>query len=245
MKQRLLLLACALLLYIGVNAQNKITVAVAANMQYAIEALKTAYNKQHKVQIDVVLGASGKLTQQIIAGAPFDIFISADTAFPAKVQAAGMAVAGPRTYARGILVLWTARADIKPEVQLLTANTIRHIAIANPATAPYGAAAVKVMKKYKLYEKVAAKLVTGESISQASQYIASGNAEIGFTAKAIVIADAMKGKGHWMEIPQQDYAPIKQAAVLLKDNTAAKEFYGFLFSAQAKKVFEEFGYIVR
>lgn len=245
MKQRLLLLVCALFLYIGMNAQNKITVAVAANMQYAIEALKTAFNKQHKVQIDVVLGASGKLTQQIIAGAPFDLFISADTAFPAKVQAAGMAVAGPKTYARGVLVLWTARADIKPDIQLLTANTINHIAIANPATAPYGTAAVNVMKKYKLYEKVAAKLVTGESITQASQYIASGNAEIGFTAKSIVISDAMKGKGHWVEIRQQDYAPIKQAAVLLKDNAAAKEFYGFLFSPQAKRVFEEFGYIVR
>ncbi|RFM34042.1 molybdate ABC transporter substrate-binding protein [Chitinophaga silvisoli] len=245
MKQRLLLLVCALFLYIGMNAQNKITVAVAANMQYAIEALKSAFNKQHKVQIDVVLGASGKLTQQIIAGAPFDIFISADTAFPAKVQAAGMAVAGPKTYAQGILVLWTARADIKPDIQLLTGNKISHIAIANPATAPYGTAAVNVMKKYKLYEKVAAKLVRGESITQASQYIASGNAEIGFTAKSIVIADAMKGKGHWVEIRQEDYAPIKQAAVLLKDNAAANEFYGFLFSAQAKRVFEEFGYIVR
>lgn len=245
MKRRLLLLACALFLVVGTNAQNKITVAVAANMQYAIEALKTAFNKHYKVQIDVVLGASGKLTQQIIAGAPFDIFISADTAFPAKVQAAGLAVAGPMNYAQGILVLWSARADIKPDIQMLTSRTVRHIAIANPATAPYGTAAMNVMKKYQLYDKVAGKIVTGESITQASQYIASGNAEIGFTAKAIVISDAMKGKGHWVEIRQQDYAPIRQAAVLLKKGPAAAAFYAFLFSAEAKKVFEQFGYIVR
>ena len=245
MKRRLLLLVCALLVFAGADAQKKITVAVAANMQYAIEALKLTYNRQHPLQIDVVLGASGKLTQQIIAGAPFDIFISADTTFPAKVQAAGMAVAGPRNYAQGILVLWTARADIRPEIQVLTNSVVSHIAIANPGTAPYGAAAVSVMKKYQVYDKVAAKLVTGESITQASQYIASGNAEIGFTAKSIVIAEAMRGKGHWVEIKQQDYAPIKQAAVLLKDNAAAKGFYEFVFSAQAKKVFEQFGYSVK
>jgi molybdate transport system substrate-binding protein len=244
MKLRLLLLVGASLVTLYTNAQNKITVAVAANMQYTIEALKAAFNKQNKTEIDVVLGASGKLTQQIIAGAPFDIFISADTAFPAKVQAAGMAVGSPRNYAQGVLVLWSARGDIKPDLQTLTSNTINHIAIANPGTAPYGAAAVYVMKKYKVYDKVAGKLVTGESITQASQFIASGNAEIGFTAKSIVIADAMKGKGHWVELKQADYPAIKQAAVLLKDNVGARKFYEFLFSAQARKIFEQFGYIV-
>ncbi|WP_343673190.1 molybdate ABC transporter substrate-binding protein [Chitinophaga sp.] len=245
MKLRLLLLVCALFIALGTQAQNKITVAVAANMQYAIEALKTAFNKQHKIEIEVVLGASGKLTQQIIAGAPFDIFISADTAFPAKVQAAGLAVAPPRVYAQGILVLWTTLPGIVPDMRLLSTARVHHIAIANPATAPYGAAAMVLLRKYNLYNSVADKLVTGESITQASQFIASGNAEVGFTAKSIVISDAMKGKGRWMEVSRQDYPPIKQAAVLLKNNAGANQFYNFLFSAQAKKIFEQFGYIVQ
>lgn len=245
MKLRLLLLISVFLLTLGTQAQNKVTVAVAANMQYAIEALKTAFNKGNKAEIEVVLGASGKLTQQIIAGAPFDIFISADTAFPARVQAAGLAVVPPRTYAQGILVLWTTLPGVTPDMRLLTTDQVRHIAIANPATAPYGAAAMVVLKKYQLYNSVASKLVTGESITQASQYIASGNAEVGFTAKSIVIADAMKNKGKWMEVKRQDYPPIKQAAVLLKDNVAARQFYNFLYTAQAKKIFEQFGYIVQ
>lgn len=244
MKLRLLLLISAFFVTLYTNAQNKITVAVAANMQYAIAALKDAFNKQNKTKIDVVLGASGKLTQQIIAGAPFDIFISADTAFPAKVKAAGMAVAGPRNYAQGVLVLWSASGDIRPDMQLLTSTRVRHIAIANPATAPYGAAAVYVMKKYKVYDKVAGKLVMGESITQASQFIASGNAEVGFTAKSVVVADVMKGKGHWVEVKRGDYPAIKQAAVLLTGDVAARQFYEFLFTAEAKRVFEQFGYVV-
>lgn len=245
MKLRLLLLISAFFVTFYTNAQHKITVAVAANMQYAMEALKDAFNKQNKTDISIVLGASGKLTQQIIAGAPFDVFISADTAFPAKVQAAGMAVAGPANYAQGVLVLWSARGDMKPDIQLLTSDRVSHIAIANPATAPYGAAAVYVMKKYQVYDKVAGKLVTGESITQASQFIASGNAEVGFTAKSIVIAEVMKGKGHWVEVKRGDYPAIKQAAVLLKNNVGARQFYEFLFSAEAKRIFERFGYIVR
>ncbi|WPV67089.1 molybdate ABC transporter substrate-binding protein [Chitinophaga sp. LS1] len=245
MKLRLLLLVCAFFLSLGGQAQNKIIVAVAANMQYTIEALKTAFNKVNKTEIEVVSGASGKLTQQIIAGAPFDIFISADTAFPARVQAAGLAVVPPRTYAQGILVLWTTLPGVTPDMRLLSADKVHHIAIANPATAPYGAAAMVILKKYGLIHSVEGKLVTGESITQASQFIASGNAEVGFTAKSIVISDAMKGKGKWMEVKRQDYPPIIQAAVLLKDNVAARQFYDFLYSAQAKKIFEQFGYIVQ
>lgn len=229
------------------QAQNKITVAVAANMQYTIAALKTAYQKQHRTAIQVVLGASGKLTQQIMAGAPFDILISADTAFPAKLAQGGYAAKPPRNYAQGILVLWSARPDIQPtkDMRLLTGASITHIAIANPTTAPYGTAAVYVLKKYGLYDKISTKIVTGESITQASQFIGTRTADIGFTAKAIVISAEMKGKGHWIEVPQQDYPPIRQAAVLLKNsNSEAADFYNFLYTAEAKKIFEQFGYIV-
>jgi molybdate transport system substrate-binding protein len=240
---------CTFLLLFAVTAQaqNKITVAVAANMQYTIAALKAAYYKQDKTEIQVVLGASGKLTQQIMAGAPFDILVSADTAFPARLANAGYALQPPRNYAQGLLVLWSARPDIIPtrDMRLLTGDNISHIAIANPATAPYGTAAVGVLKKYGLYDKVAAKIVQGESITQASQFIGTRTADIGFTAKAIVISAEMKGKGHWVEVSRQDYPAIKQAAVLLKNShAAAAKFYNFLYSAEAKKIFEQFGYIV-
>lgn len=241
------LITFLLLFAVTAQAQEKITVAVAANMQYTIEALKTAYHKQDRTEIQVVLGASGKLTQQIMAGAPFDILISADTAFPARIAAGGYALQPPRNYAQGLLVLWSARPDIIPtrDMRLLTSAQITHIAIANPTTAPYGAAAVAVMKKYGLYDQVATKIVKGESITQASQFIGTRTADIGFTAKAIVISAEMKGKGHWVEVARQDYPPIKQAAVLLKNShTAAAKFYNFLYTAEAKKIFEQFGYIV-
>lgn len=233
-------------------AQTKITVAVAANMQYTIEALKTEFNKTDKTQIDIVLGASGKLTQQIMQSAPFDIFISADTAFPKKLADTGFAAELPRVYVRGVLVLWSVKpgVELKKDLKLLLNNDIQHIAIANPKTAPYGAAAEFILKKYDLYDKVSAKLVTGESITQTSQFIATQAADAGFTAKSIVISDEMKGKGVWVELNQNDYPPIKQAAVLLKygqQNHAgeAKKFYDFLFSDKAKAIYKKFGYIVQ
>jgi molybdate transport system substrate-binding protein len=132
---------------------------------------------------------------------------------------------------------------------LLLKDNIKHIAIANPKTAPYGAAAEFILKKYNLYDKIASKLVTGESITQASQFIATQAADIGFTARSIVISDEMKNKGKWVELNPKDYPPIKQAAVLLKyaqqNNTApAKKFYDFLYSAPAKAIYKKFGYIV-
>ena len=233
-------------------AQTKLTVAVAANMQYTMQALKTEFNKTDKTEINIVLGASGKLTQQIMQRAPFDIFISADTSFAQRLTDSNLTAEPSKVYAQGLLVLWSANPNIHPtaNLKLLLNDNIRHIAIANPKTAPYGAAAEFILKRYNLYEKVSSKLVTGESITQTSQFIAIQAADIGFTAKAIVISNEMKGKGKWVELNQKDYPPIKQAAVLLKYGqehhaTEAKKFYDFLYSAQAKAIYKKFGYIVQ
>ena len=239
------------LLFIAVttSAQTKLTVAVAANMQYTFKQLTEEYKKENKnVQVDVVLGASGNLTQQIINGAPFDIFVSADTSYPQKIYAANFAAAQPKIYAQGILVVWTLKDNItlKPDLRFLLSDSIKSIAIANPKTAPYGTAAHALLTKYNLFNKVLPKLVTGESITQTSQFIATGNADVGFTAKAIVLGDEMKGKGKWIELNNKDYAPIYQSAVLLKNKSAdAKKFYDFLYSAQAKRIYKTFGYIVK
>lgn len=241
-----------LIFVLRLSAQTKITVAVAANMQYTMEALKAEFNKTDKTEIDVVLGASGKLTQQIMQSAPFDIFISADTAFPKKLSESGFTALLPKVYAQGLLVLWSAKDNIQPtaDLKLLLNDNIQHIAIANPKTAPYGTAAEFILKKYNLYDKVSSKLVTGESITQTSQFIATKAADIGFTAKSIVISNEMKGKGKWVEMKSSDYPPIKQAAVLLKygqENHAAEaqKFYDFLFSSKAKAIYKKFGYIVQ
>ena len=248
-----LILSFSLIAFIAVtiSAQTKLTVAVAANMQYTMDALKAEFNKTDKTEIDVVLGASGKLTQQIMQSAPFDIFISADTAFPKKLADTNLTAEPPKVYAQGLLVLWSAKPNIQPasDLKLLLNDDVQHIAIANPKTAPYGTAAEFILKKYNLYDKVSSKLVTGESITQTSQFIATQAADIGFTAKSIVISDEMKGKGKWIELNRNDYPPIKQAAVLLKygqqNNTVeAKKFYDFLYSKQAKEIYKKFGYLV-
>jgi molybdate transport system substrate-binding protein len=250
--KRIIVSIILILAIANVSAQAKITVAVAANMQYTMEALKAEFNKTDKTEISVVPGASGKLTQQIMQSAPFDIFISADTAFPKKLADTGFAAEPPKVYAQGLLVLWSAKQNVQPkaDLKLLLDDGIQHIAIANPKTAPYGMAAEFILKKYNLYDKISSKLVTGESITQTSQFIATQAADIGFTAKSIVISDEMKDKGKWIELNQKDYPPIKQAAVLLKygqqnNATEAKKFYDFLFSKQAKAIYKEFGYIVQ
>ena len=251
MKKILFFFSLILFVSFTTSAQKKLTVAVAANMQYAMEALKAEFNKTDKIEIDVVLGASGKLTQQIMQSAPFDIFISADTSFPQKLADSNLTAEPPKVYAQGLLVLWSAKPNIQPtaDLKLLLNDDIKHVAIANPKTAPYGTAAEFILKKYSLYEKVASKLVTGESITQTSQFIATQAADIGFTAKSIVISDEMKDKGKWVELNRKDYPPIKQAAVLLKygqqnNLVEAKKFYNFLYSKLAKEIYKKFGYIV-
>lgn len=237
--------------YLPIQGQTKIIIAVASNMQYSVEALKKEFQKTNKIQIDVVLGASGNLAQQIMQGAPFDIFISADTVFSQKLFEKNFTVQPPKVYAQGVLVLWSVKQNsfLNSNLQFLLLKNIKTIAIANPETAPYGFAAEAVLKKYNLYNRVKNKLVVGESISQTSQFIATGAADAGFTAKAIVLSGEMKNKGRWIELDRNDYPPIKQSAALLKysqksHSIEAKKFYDFLYSVQAKKIFEKFGYII-
>lgn len=241
----------SLLFCLSLQAQTKIMIAVASNMQYTVEAIKTEFQKTDKIQIDVVLGASGNLVQQILQGAPFDIFISADTVFPQKLFEKNFTVQPPKVYAQGVLVLWSVKQNIllNSNLQFLLFNNIKAVAIANPKTAPYGVAAEAILKKYNVYHQVKNKLATGQNVSQASQFIATGAADAGFTAKAIVLSGEMKGRGKWIELNRNDYPPIKQSAALLKysqksHSTEAKKFYDFLYSMQAKEIYKKFGYVI-
>ncbi len=230
--------------------EKKITVAVAANMQYAFAELKSEFEKSNHIGVNVVIGASGNLTRQIMQGAPFDVFISADTKYPENLYQNGVAAEKPKVYARGALVLWTIKDDLplQKDLQFLLSPRIKNIAIANPRIAPYGKAAEALLKKAGIWEKLKKKLVYGESISQTTQFVASGNADIGFTAKAVVLSDQMKNKGKWIELDEQDYPPISQAAVLLKygvkdHEPEARKFYSFLFSEKAKDIYKKYGYL--
>jgi molybdate transport system substrate-binding protein len=227
--------------------EEKVTIAVAANAQYAMKAIEKAYEKETGKDIELIIGSSGKLTSQIREGAPFDIFMSADMDFPNQLHKEGLTVSEPKIYAYGSLVLWSLNIEDGLIMNSLVAANVKSIAIANPKLAPYGVAAIDVMKYYKLYDKVEKKLVYGESISQVNQYITSKTADVGFTAKSVVMSPEMQGKGRWIDIDKKAYAPIEQGAVLLKKSTernkaGAEEFYNYIYSAKAQSILKKYGY---
>jgi molybdate transport system substrate-binding protein len=226
-----------------------LSVAAAANVRFALEACEKVFEKKTNLNIAINYSSSGKLTTQITQGAPFDVFISADEEYPQSLQKAGFTANTPKVYAQGTLVLWTTQPDliIKTDGKILLSDQVKKIAIATPTTAPYGRAAIEWLKKKGLYSKVESKLVYGESIAQATQYILAGACEIGLTAKSMVVAEEMKGKGSWVEIDSKNHEPIFQAAVITtygqnKHPEASRRFFDFLFSAEAKKIWKKYGY---
>jgi molybdate transport system substrate-binding protein len=247
--KHLLFLAVLPLLFGCDKPSDKIIVAAAANVQYVMTDIKKAFEKETGKEIQVVISSSGKLTAQIREGAPFDVFVSADTKYPNEIYKAGGGAEVPKVYARGLLVLWSASIPAeKLSPALLDLPEVGKIAIPNPDLAPYGAAAMEVLDKLGLHKRVGAKIVLGESIAQTAQYITTGAAEVGFNALSIVKAPGMKGKGHWVKVDTLLYTPIAQAAILLNhsDDSPKKEtselFYHFLYSAKAKEIFDRYGY---
>ncbi len=230
------------------SADNSITVAVAANAQYAMEEIKAAFKKETGIEVKTVYGASGKFATQIRSGAPFDVFVSADMDFPDSVYAWGQAAEKPKPYARGKLVLWTLKnLDLGKGLSVLNDSSIAHIAVADPKKAPYGREAVNALKKSGMYASDSSRLVYGESISQVTQYIVTQNVDIGFDAKSVVLAGEVKGKGKWVEVDSTLYHPIEQGAVVCKygkDNNPklAEGFLNFLYSDSARAILVRYGY---
>lgn len=244
------LLFSLLLLQAGLAAAEPLAVAVAANVKYAFADLQTAFTKSTGIEIQSTFSSSGKLTAQIKSGAPFDVFMSADMEFPEALYKDGMASAAPTVYANGVLVLWTLNPlDLGKGIQILKDPAIQKVAIANPKLAPYGREAINALEHFKLREAVEPRLVYGESISQVNQYIDSKATDIGFTAKSVVLAPEVAGKGKWIELPKDSYQPIAQGAVILKHGAethpeAAKRFMAFLASPTARAIFEKYGYLL-
>ena len=225
-----------------------ITIATAANMQFAMQELVDTFTQKTGTSCDLVISSSGKLTAQIKEGAPYDIFVAANMKYPQEVYAAGRAKTKPKVYAYGKLVLWSLNENIRVDLETLESEAIQHIALANPKTAPYGTAAVSALMQLKVYDRIENKLVFGESISQTNQFILSGAAELGFTAMSVVKAPSMQSRGVWISVADSLYDPIEQGVVLIEHATTTKPeaaaFYEYLFSEEAQKILQDFGYSI-
>lgn len=234
----------------SIAAAQTLSVAVAANMQYVFDDIKAEFKKETGHEVQAVLNSSGKFVTQIMNGAPFDVFLSADMEYPEHLYAKGFTTAAPKVYAYGSLVLWTMKnLDLSQWQSLLASDSINKIALANPKTAPYGREAMRALSFYKLDGKVQSRLVFGESISQTNQYIHSGVADLGFTAKSVVSSAEMKGQGKWVELPPASYQAIAQGAVILKHGketkaALAQQFYDFLYSTKVRAILERNGFIL-
>lgn len=246
---KFLLLLCT----IAFNASlifAQITVAAAADLQYALIEISKAFAQETGIEAKTVFGSTGKLAAQIKSGAPFDVFLAANLAYPDSLFKQGLAVAAPKIYSYGIVVLWTTRGiDLTEGLRALLNPAAVKVAIPDPGHAPYGMAAVAALKRAGLYDSVKAKLVFGDNITQTAQYIATGSTDVGFNSKAIVISPQMTGKGKWVELPADSYPGIAQGAVVTKyglDNhrKSAKKFYEFIFIKKSREILKKYGFVL-
>jgi molybdate transport system substrate-binding protein len=243
--------ALALLLAAGNSLGQEVKVAAAADLKFAMADLAAQFDKQNGTKLAVTYGSSGNFLTQIQNGAPFDLFFSADSEYPKKLDAAGLTESGTLyEYAVGRIVLWAPAGGslnvAKDGWKTLLDERVKKIAIANPAHAPYGRAAVASLKNAGIYEQVKAKLVYGEDISQAAQFVQSGNAQVGIVALSLAASPAMKNGNKW-DIPADMYPPITQAAVVLKtskNKDAAKSFLEFVRSSAGREILERFGFTI-
>lgn len=250
LRRRAALVWCLFALAPALPARNLVRVAVAANLASALDPLQAAFAREHPdITVQTSLGSSGGLVAQIIHGAPFDVFLSADIHYPEALISAGQAdVASLTPYATGRLVFWTARPDFAFTTleEALSSPALRRLAIANPDTAPYGRAARQTLAKLGRWVQLQPRLVFGENISQTLEFVASGNADAGFVALSEVLAPALRGKGHWLVVPDEDHAPLTQGAVLTlrgAGNPAARAYLAFLTEPAATAVLRNFGYL--
>lgn len=243
------LLCLALAGATGAHADT-VAVAVAANFTAPMQQIAAAFEQHTGHTAQLSFGSTGKLYAQIRNGGPYDLFLSADADRPARLEAEGAGVAGSRfTYAVGQLVLWSADPDrVDAEGKVLAAGGFDHLAIANPKTAPYGAAAMEVLTRLGLADTLEGRLVRGENIAQTWQFVATGNAQLGFVAASQLFKDGQPLGGSRWNVPASMHAPILQDAILLQrgaDKVAAKALVDFLKSDTAAGIIRGFGYELR
>lgn len=239
-----LLTITALLTVSGISYADTTLVAVAANFTKPMTEIAEVFEKISGHTAKLSFGSSGKFVAQIANGAPFEVFLAADDKSPVKLEQEGFVVANSNfTYSIGKLVLWSATANVVDnQGEILTTGGFKHLALADPKLAPYGEAAMEVLKNKNLLDKLQPLFVKGENISQTYQFVSTGNAELGFVALSQVIDTPT---GSLWKIPENLYTPLRQNAVLLKkgeDNPAATALLQFLKSPEAQAIIRKYGY---
>jgi molybdate transport system substrate-binding protein len=243
-------LACALCLWATAARAGEITIAAAADLNFAFKEIVAGFEKKTGNTVKLSLGSSGNFYAQITNGAPFDLYFSADISYPRKLDEAGLAEPGTLyMYAVGRIVVWVPKGspiDVGSlGIKALEHPSVKKIAIANPKHAPYGRAAVAAMERYKVYEAVKDKLVLGENISQTAQFIQTGGADIGIIALSLAVAPAMKETGLFWEVPLDAYPQLEQGAVVLKagkDVKTARAFLDYVKGPDGAGVLKRYGF---
>ncbi|MCH2219347.1 MAG: molybdate ABC transporter substrate-binding protein [Dechloromonas sp.] len=244
--KRLSILILSLLTVVTARA-DEVQVAVAANFTGPMQVIAVLFERDTGHKASLAFGATGKFYAQIANGAPFEVLLSADDETPARLVREGLAVTGtPFTYAIGKLVLWSANPKLVDDKgEILKKGGFKHLAIANPKTAPYGAAAMQTMSKLGVVDSLKPLFVQGENIAQTHQFVSTGAAELGFVAYSQVIKNGQVGSGSGWVVPGNLYDPIRQDAVILskgKDKPAAKALLNYMKGQKARDVIKSFGY---
>lgn len=244
----LLCIGALLLLSLSAHAE-KITIAAAADLKFAMDEIVTTFKKTNPVdELDVVYGSSGNFNTQIQQGAPYDLFFSADIGFARELVKNGLAASDVMPYAVGRIVLWSASQDAtKMNLDSLSDPKITRIAIANPKHAPYGRRAEEALRAAGLWDKIAPKLVYGENIAQTAQFVQSGNAQVGIVALSLAVNPGLANKGDYWLIPDKLHAPLEQGFVVTKraaSNGLAKKFADYMGSKPARAVMTKYGFVL-
>jgi len=248
----LLALLAILQLAAPAAAQPPATVAAAADLRFALEEVIAAFGRESSLRVRVTYGSSGDMARQIEQGAPFDLFLSADESFAARLAAKGLTADGGVLYGVGRLVAFAPTGSpVQMDERLADIGRaardgrLRKLAIANPEHAPYGRAAREALESLELWPAVEGKLVFGENVSQAAQFAVSGSAEAGLFALSLAISPGLAGKGRYVVLPENLHRPLRQRMVLLKRaNAAAARFYDFLQQPAARAILKRYGFSV-
>jgi molybdate transport system substrate-binding protein len=248
-RKPLVVVALVLVLSAGLCSAQEITVAAAADLQFAMQEIGSRFQQESGKAVKLIYGSSGNFAQQLQNGAPFDMFFSANLDYPKQLEAAGLTEPGSfYQYAIGKIVVWVpndSKLDLSSELKALLDPSVKKIAIANPQHAPYGKAAVAAFQTENIYDQVKDKFVLGENISQTASFVASGAADVGIIALSLALSPNMKDKGRYAEVPASDYPAIEQACVIMrssKNKDIAQQFEKFIQSAPTKDLLKKYGF---
>lgn len=231
------------------HAGEKITIAAAADIRFALDEIVALFTNAHPAdRVETIYGSSGKFQTQIRQGAPFDLYFSADIAYPRKLKEEGLAASEVQPYALGRIVLWSPSLDaVKMTLVDLADPAIRKIAIANPKHAPYGKRAEEALKASGMWKKVEARLVYGENIAQTAQFVQSGNAQVGIIALSLALSPALAKQGGYALIPDTLHQPLEQGFIITRraaSNSLAQAFASFMSGNEARAVMSRYGFVL-